>query len=129
MAIQCGAVLQDGYLFSDTIISNICEDGQQGAINRDRLNYAVGATNLTSFIEGLPNGLLTRVGLGGIGLSGGQKQRILIARALYKNPEFLILDEATSALDGENEQYIVNNLDNFYKNKNCSNHCSSVVNC
>jgi ATP-binding cassette subfamily B protein len=95
---QCGAVMQDGYIFADTIARNITESDSEGLIDRERLMRAVRIANLEEFIDSLPLGYTTRVGSAGIGLSGGQKQRILIARAVYKSPDFLFFDEATSAL-------------------------------
>jgi ATP-binding cassette subfamily B protein len=112
---HCGTVMQEGYIFGDTIASNIAvgEDN----INKERLNYAVHIANIKDFIETLPLGYNTKIGMEGIGISTGQKQRILIARAVYKNPEILFFDEATSALDANNEKTIMNNLDSFFKNK------------
>ncbi|WP_338877040.1 peptidase domain-containing ABC transporter [Spirosoma sp. SC4-14] len=114
---QCGTVMQEGYIFSDSIARNVSESDSNGLINRKKLRSAVSTANIESFIEGLPNGYNTRIGSSGIGISGGQKQRILIARAVYKNPEFLFFDEATSALDATNEAIIMNNLETFFKNR------------
>ena len=114
---QCGVVMQDGYIFDDTILANITESDSQTPLDQGRLFHAVQIACLQDFIDTLPNGYLTPVGQNGMGLSGGQKQRILIARAVYKNPAFLFFDEATSALDAENERYIVNNLENFYQGR------------
>ncbi|CAI8292926.1 MAG: Leukotoxin export ATP-binding protein LtxB [Bacteroidota bacterium] len=88
-----------------------------GLINTEKLLEAVKVARLDNFIESLPTGYNTRIGASGISLSGGQNQRILIARAVYKNPDFLFFDEATSALDAENESEIMKNLENFYQNK------------
>lgn len=110
-----GVVLQDGFIFGDTIERNIvCGDEH---INKERLHQALHIANIDSFIDGLPLGLNTKIGSSGNGLSGGQRQRILIARAVYKNPLFLFLDEATSALDAENEKVIHDNLQSFFTGK------------
>lgn len=114
---KCGIVMQDGYLFGDTISRNIAESEPDGAIDRAKLSQAVKVANLTSFIENLPLGFNTKVGSIGVNVSGGQKQRILIARAVYKNPDYLFFDEATSALDANNEKTIIENLEDFYKGK------------
>ena len=112
---HCGTVMQEGYIFGDTIAGNIAvgEDN----VNKERLRYAVHIANIQEFIESLPLGYNTKIGMEGIGISTGQKQRILIARAVYKNPEILFFDEATSALDANNEKIIMNNLNEFFKNK------------
>jgi len=112
---QCGVVMQDGYIFSDSIERNIATGSEE--INQDRLIYAIKTANLTDFIESLPLGFKTKVGASGNGISGGQKQRILIARAVYKNPNYLFFDEATSALDADNEKVIIENLNQFFKGK------------
>lgn len=112
---RCGAVMQDGKIFNDTILNNIVLDDEK--IDYDRLRRAVTAANISSEIEALPNGYHTVMGEMGRGLSGGQKQRILIARALYKDPEYLFFDEATNSLDSINEQKIVAALDQIFKNK------------
>ncbi|MCB2378641.1 peptidase domain-containing ABC transporter [Hymenobacter sp. BT635] len=114
---QCGAVMQDGFIFSDTIARNITESDPEGIIDRERLKHAVQVANLTEFIESLPAGYNTKLMAGGVSLSGGQNQRILIARAVYKNPDFLFFDEATSALDANNERVIMNNLEEFFQGK------------
>src|SRR5690606_980161 len=111
----CGAVLQEGYIFSDTIERNITIGAEN--VSRTRLMDAVRTANISSFIEGLPLGLNTKIGAEGMGLSTGQKQRLLIARAIYKNPEVLFFDEATSALDSKNEREIVDNLDHFFNGR------------
>ncbi len=108
---NCGVVLQDGYIFADTIERNIAS-GEE-IINDYRLEEAIRISNLCEFIMGLPLGLKTKIGASGSGISGGQKQRILIARAVYKDPSYLFFDEATSALDAENEKIIHNNLTHF----------------
>ncbi|MDB5146268.1 MAG: transporter ATP-binding protein [Mucilaginibacter sp.] len=111
----CGAVMQDGKIFSDTILNNIVLEDEK--IDFERLKQAVSAANIATEIEQLPLGYNTVMGEMGRGLSGGQKQRILIARALYKNPDFLFFDEATNALDAINEQKIVQALDDVFKGK------------
>jgi ATP-binding cassette subfamily B protein len=112
---KCGVVMQDGYIFSDTIINNIAVGVEK--IDRDRLLEAVRMANIQEYIESLPLGYHTKVGQEGAGLSQGQKQRILIARAVYKNPGFLFFDEATNALDANNEKVIMENMDEFYKGR------------
>ncbi|MCB9263000.1 MAG: peptidase domain-containing ABC transporter [Flavobacteriales bacterium] len=114
---KCGVVMQDGFIFGDTIAQNIAESDSNGRINKEKLVQAAITANIEEFIEGLPNGYNTKVGSSGIALSGGQKQRLLIARAVYKNPEYLFFDEATSSLDANNEKIILENLQDFYKNK------------
>jgi ATP-binding cassette subfamily B protein len=109
---QCGAVMQDGYIFNDTIARNIAVGEED--ISHDRLVTSCKISNIQSFIESLPNGFYTRLGSEGVGLSQGQKQRLLIARAIYKNPEYLFFDEATNALDAVNEREIVENLQRFF---------------
>lgn len=111
----CGAVMQDGAIFNDTILNNIVLDDDE--IDYDRLKQAVDMANISYEIEQLPSGYQTVMGENGRGLSGGQKQRILIARALYKNPEYLFFDEATNSLDTINEQKIVAALDEVFKEK------------
>lgn len=112
---QCGAVLQDGYIFNDTIGKNIAVGYEQEDIIR--LREACRIANILSFIESLPNGFNTQLGAEGVGISQGQKQRLLIARAIYKQPEFLFFDEATNALDANNEKMIVENLQSFFKGR------------
>lgn len=112
---NCGVVMQDGYIFSDTIERNIATGDEH--IDKEKLNHAVKVANIESFIEGLPLGFNTKIGAAGNGISGGQKQRILIARAVYKNPHYILFDEATSALDAENEKIIHDNLQSFFKGK------------
>lgn len=112
---NCGVVMQDGFIFSDTIERNIATGDKN--INRKKLEEAVKITNLSEFIESLPLKYNTKIGASGNGISGGQKQRILIARAVYKNPYYIFLDEATSALDAENEKIIHDNLQTFFKGK------------
>lgn len=111
----CGAVLQDGYIFNDTIARNIVIGKED--IDYDNLRESCRIANIQSFIEGLPNGYYTQLGTDGTGLSQGQKQRVLIARSVYKKPEYLFFDEATNALDANNEREIVENLGLFFKGK------------
>jgi ATP-binding cassette, subfamily B, bacterial len=111
----CGAVLQDGFIFSDTINNNITES--TGFIDPAQLKMALEASNLNAFVDGLPLKGNTMIGPRGKGISQGQRQRLLIARAIYKLPHFLFFDEATNALDAENERLIVHNLDQFYHGK------------
>lgn len=112
---KCGAVLQDSRIFNDTILNNIMLDDEKP--DYDRLRTVVDMANIANEIEQLPLGYHTKMGEDGRGLSGGQKQRILIARALYKDPEYIFFDEATNALDTINEQKIVAALDNVFKGK------------
>ena len=112
---QCGAVMQEGYLFSDTIACNIAVSDDE--IDTDRLRHAAQTAHIAEYIEGLPLGYNTKIGQDGQGVSQGQRQRILIARVVYKNPPFVFLDEATNALDANNERAIVENLSEFYKGK------------
>ncbi len=112
---QCGAVMQDGFLFSDTIARNIALGVD--TIDQRRLIYAAKVANIHAFIESLPLSYNTRVGPDGIGLSQGQRQRILIARAVYKNPRYFFFDEATNALDAYNERLILQNLRQVFENK------------
>jgi ATP-binding cassette subfamily B protein len=114
---QCGVVMQEGYIFADSVARNISESDENGTINRKKLTHAVHVANIGTFVEELPNGYNTRIGSSGMGISGGQKQRILIARAVYKNPEYVFFDEATSALDANNEAVIMENLGEFFKGK------------
>ena len=108
---QCGVVMQEGFIFSDTLRQNIIAGDETP--DEERLNYAIYAANLSDLIQNLSRGLSTKIGGEGVGLSVGQKQRILLARAIYKNPTFLFFDEATSALDANNEKIIMNNLAQF----------------
>ncbi|KEO73052.1 peptidase domain-containing ABC transporter [Anditalea andensis] len=111
----CGTVMQDGYIFSDSIERNIAVDGKK--TDEQRMARALEVSNLLELVEALPLGLQTKIGANGLGLSGGQKQRILIARALYKSPDIFFLDEATSALDANNERSIVQKLAGVLENK------------
>jgi ATP-binding cassette subfamily B protein len=112
---QCGVVMQDGFIFSESIASNIALSDE--IVNKEKLLYAIKMANCKHFIESLPLSYNTKIGREGSGLSQGQKQRILIARAIYKNPEYIFLDEATNALDANNEKVIMENLDQFFKGK------------
>ena len=110
-----GSVMQDGFIFSDTIAHNIAVGVD--AIDKERLLHAVTVANIRDFIDELPLGYNTKIGMEGNGISQGQRQRILIARAVYKNPEFIFLDEATNALDSNNEKEIMEQLRRFYVGK------------
>lgn len=112
---QCGAVLQDGYIFNDSIAKNIAVGYEQPDLAR--LITACKTANILSFIESLPNSFNTKLGTDGVGISQGQKQRLLIARAVYKDPQYLFFDEATNALDANNEKAIVENLSQFFKGR------------
>jgi ATP-binding cassette subfamily B protein len=112
---QCGVVMQEGVIFSESIARNIAVG--DGEIDVERLDRAAEMACIRDFIMGLPLKFNTKIGRDGIGLSQGQKQRILIARAVYKDPDFIFLDEATNSLDARNERMIVENLDKFYKGK------------
>ncbi len=112
---HCGSVMQESFIFSDTIARNIAVGDDN--IDMDQLQHAVSMANIGDFIEGLPLGFHTKIGTEGTGISIGQKQRLLIARAVYRNPEFIFLDEATNSLDANNESVIVQNLDQFLKGK------------
>jgi ATP-binding cassette subfamily B protein len=112
---KCGVVMQDGYIFSDSIANNIAVGVDQ--IDSVRLSEAVRMANIREHIESLPLGYQTKIGQEGAGISQGQRQRILIARAVYKNPEFLFFDEATNALDANNEKVIIQNMSDFYKGR------------
>lgn len=112
---QCGVVMQDGFIFSDSIAGNIAPGVEQ--IDKERLRHAAEVANIHGFIAELPLGYNTKIGQEGHGLSQGQKQRILIARAVYKNPEFIFFDEATNALDANNERIIMENLQKFFEGR------------
>jgi ATP-binding cassette, subfamily B, bacterial len=123
---QCGVVMQDGYLFHDTIARNIALGKDQ--IDIQKLLEVTKLVNLNGFIESLPSGLNTKVGANGVGLSQGQKQRVLLARALYKDPEFLFLDEATNSLDAYNELLIMENLLEYFDKRNANrNPCTVII--
>jgi len=110
-----GAVMQEGFIFSDTIANNIAIGVDK--VDKERLVYAADVANIKEYVSGLPLGYNTKIGSEGLGMSTGQKQRLLIARAVYKNPEILFFDEATSALDANNEREIMRKLDIFFKDK------------
>ncbi len=112
---KCGVVMQDGFIFSDTIINNIAVADSYP--DRERLRRAVDIANIGDYIEGLPLRYHTKIGQEGTGLSQGQKQRILIARAIYKDPEYLFFDEATNALDAKNEKVIMEKLSDFFRGR------------
>lgn len=112
---KTGSVMQESFIFSDTIANNIAVGVDE--IDPVRLLHAVKVANIEDFILSLPMGYSTKIGMEGNGISAGQKQRILIARAVYKNPEFIILDEATNSLDTSNERIIMQNLEHFYQGK------------
>lgn len=120
---HCGTVMQEGFIFNDTVANNIAigqaagpgEDGND--VDRERLVHAARVANILDFIEELPLGFNTKIGGEGLGMSAGQKQRILIARAVYKQPQLLLFDEATSALDATNERTIIENLDAFLQGR------------
>ncbi len=112
---KCGAVMQEGFIFSDTIINNIavCDDVPDMA----RVEKAVETANIGDFIDGLPLGYHTKIGMEGHGLSTGQKQRLLIARAAYKDAKYLVFDEATNSLDANNERFIMEKLNGLFMNR------------
>jgi len=112
---RTGSVMQESYIFSDTIAKNIAVSTEN--VDKERLRHAVKAANIDDFIHSLPMGYNTKIGMEGNGVSQGQRQRILIARAVYKNPEFIFLDEATNSLDTNNESVIMHNLQKFYEGK------------
>ena len=112
---QCGVVMQEGVIFSESIARNIAVD--DGDIDKERLLKAAEIACIKDYVMALPLKFNTKIGRDGVGLSQGQKQRILIARAVYKNPDYIFLDEATNSLDANNERNIVENLDKFYKGK------------
>lgn len=111
----CGTVMQDGFIFNDTITRNIALDGEE--VDLARLKMAAEISNIEEFVSQLPLRYHTRIGNSGVGLSGGQKQRILIARSVYKDPQYLFLDEATSSLDANNERLVMSNLNSFFKGR------------
>jgi len=112
---ECGVVMQEGYVFNDTIAKNIAVG--EDYVDREKLEHAIKVANISDYIDGLPLGYNTKIGSEGSGLSTGQKQRLFIARSVYKNPSYLFFDEATSALDANNEKVIMENLNNFFKDK------------
>lgn len=112
---RCGVVMQEGFIFNDTIAKNIAVG--QDDIDQEKLQHAVEVANIREFIESLPLAYNTKLGTGGVGVSGGQRQRILIARAVYKDPKIIFFDEATSALDAKNEKIIMENFDKWFANR------------
>ncbi|RFZ85218.1 peptidase domain-containing ABC transporter [Mucilaginibacter terrenus] len=112
---KCGVVMQDGFIFSDTIANNIAVGDDSP--NEARLWHAVNVANITDLIENLPLGIDTVIGAEGNGISQGQRQRLLIARAVYKDPDYIFFDEATNALDAKNERVIMDNMAGFFKNR------------
>ncbi|EZH72133.1 ABC transporter ATP-binding protein [Aquimarina atlantica] len=112
---QFGVVMQEGYIFNDTIANNIAVG--EDYVDKKKLAHAVDVANIKEFIESLPLSYNTKIGMEGVGLSTGQKQRLFIARSVYKNPKYLFFDEATSALDANNEKVIMEKLDTFFKDK------------
>jgi ATP-binding cassette subfamily B protein len=112
---HCGVVMQEGYVFNDTIANNIAIG--EDYVDKQKLRKAVEIANIKEFIEELPLSYNTKIGNEGVGVSGGQKQRLFIARAVYKSPEYIFFDEATSALDANNEKVIMENLEQFFKGK------------
>jgi ATP-binding cassette subfamily B protein len=126
---KVGAVMQDGFIFPDTIAANIAPGSED--INEENLVAAVSIANIRGFIESLPLGYNTKIGANGHGLSEGQKQRLLIARVIYKNPDIIIFDEATNSLDANNEKVIVDNLTEFFQGKTVivvAHRLSTVIN-
>ncbi|ACU02781.1 peptidase domain-containing ABC transporter [Pedobacter heparinus] len=112
---HCGMVMQDGFIFSDSIANNIGVSDEYPDL--DKLQHAIKIANIEEFVDSLPLGLNTKIGSGGNGISQGQKQRILIARAVYKDPEYIFFDEATNSLDANNERVIMDNLQDFFAGK------------
>lgn len=112
---HCGVVMQEGYIFNDTIAKNIAVG--EDYVDQEKLAHAIDVANISDYIEGLPLGYNTKIGSEGSGLSTGQKQRLLIARSVYKNPKYLFFDEATSALDANNEKVIMGKLNTFFADK------------
>jgi ATP-binding cassette, subfamily B, bacterial len=112
---QCSSVLQEGFIFNDSIAHNIALHTE--TINHHQLIHACKIANILSFVESLPMGFNTKIGAEGTGISQGQKQRILIARAVYKDPEYIFFDEATNALDANNEKLILENLQSFFQDR------------
>jgi ATP-binding cassette subfamily B protein len=109
---HCGVVMQDGFIFSESIERNIAVGDDYP--DKVKLQHAIKVANIQDFIDGLPLGLKTKVGAEGNGISQGQRQRLLIARAVYKNPEYILFDEATNALDANNERVIMDNMKEFF---------------
>ncbi|WP_316933301.1 peptidase domain-containing ABC transporter [Pedobacter lusitanus] len=112
---HCGVIMQEGYIFNDTIANNIAVG--EDYVDKSKLRQAVEMANIKDFIESLPLSYNTKIGTEGVGISTGQKQRLFIARAIYKSPGYIFFDEATSALDANNEKVIMENLEHFFKGK------------
>lgn len=112
---HCGVVMQDSYVFNDSIANNIAIG--EDHIDKQKLRKAIEIANIQDFVESLPLSYNTKIGNEGLGVSGGQKQRLFIARAVYKSPDYIFFDEATSALDANNEKIIIENLEQFFKGK------------
>ncbi len=112
---HCGVVMQEGYVFNDTIAENIAIG--EDYVDKQKLRKAVEIANIKDFVESLPLSYNTKIGNEGVGVSGGQKQRLFIARAVYKSPDYIFFDEATSALDANNEKIIMENLEQFFEGK------------
>ncbi|MCH2084822.1 MAG: ATP-binding cassette domain-containing protein [Saprospiraceae bacterium] len=112
---QSGSVMQESFIFSDTIANNIGLGDDK--VNEKLLNHAIENANISNFIRWLPLGVKTKIGAEGAGISQGQRQRLLIARAIYKRPKYIFFDEATNALDASNESVIVKNLEKFFKDR------------
>lgn len=112
---HCGVVMQDSYVFNDSIANNIAIG--EDHIDKQKLRKSIEIANIQDFVESLPLSYNTKIGNEGLGVSGGQKQRLFIARAVYKSPEYIFFDEATSALDANNEKIIIENLEKFFKGK------------
>ena len=112
---KCGTVMQEGFVFSDSIAANVAESDD--SIRFAQLDKALQIANIEDFVLSLPFSYHTKIGAKGMGISQGQRQRLLIARAVYKDPDFLFFDEATNALDATNEKIIMANLNHFFENK------------
>ncbi len=112
---HCGVVMQEGYVFNDTIANNIAVG--EDYVDKQKLRRSVEIANIKEFIEELPLSYNTKIGNEGLGVSGGQKQRLFIARAVYKSPDYILFDEATSALEANNQKVIMENLEQFFKGK------------
>ncbi|MEQ8624912.1 MAG: peptidase domain-containing ABC transporter [Vicingaceae bacterium] len=112
---KCGVVMQEGYIFNDTIANNIAIG--ESIVDHEKIRKAVDVANIKDYIEKLPLGYNTKIGMEGVGMSTGQKQRLLIARAVYKDPKFIFFDEATSSLDAKNEKQIMGKLNSFFEGR------------